>query len=43
MRMALPRPQANTTGIVGNTRWVTPLVFSVLNASSSAPAPMLTA
>jgi hypothetical protein len=42
-RMALPWPQASTTGIVGNTRCVTPFVFSVVNSSSSTPAPMLTA
>ena len=38
-----PAPYPMTTGNVGNTCWVTPLVFSVVKASSSAPAPMLTA
>jgi hypothetical protein len=41
--IADPRPQPITTGNVGNTCWSTPLVFSVVNASSSVPAPIPTA
>jgi hypothetical protein len=43
LRIADPAPQPITTGKVGNTRWSTPLVFSVVKASSSVPAPMPTA
>ena len=38
-----PLPQPMTTGKVGKTSCSTPLVFSVVNASSSCPAPMPTA
>ena len=41
--IAEPRPQPITTGNVGKTSWSTPFVFSVVKASSSAPAPMPTA
>jgi hypothetical protein len=41
--IADPLPQPITTGKVGNTSWSTPLVFSVVNANSSWPAPMPTA
>ena len=42
-RIALPIPQPRTTAIVGKTCCSTPLVFSVVKASSLVPAPMPTA
>ena len=41
--IAEPLPQPITTGKVGNTCWSTPLVFSVVKANSTWPAPMPTA
>jgi len=43
MLRSTPAPLGITTGKVGNTCWSTPAVFSVVNASSSPPAPMPTA
>src|SRR3954469_15140753 len=43
LRIGEPPPQPTTTANVGNTCWSTPLVFSVVYASSPAPAPIPTA
>jgi len=43
LRITDPPPVGTTTAKVGKTCWVTSAVFSVVNASSSVPAPMPTA